>query len=258
MIHRADQIAWRVGALWLFVSLSLLRAGDPAYAPWYEKAFREAQAAYQGHPESAAAAWRFSRACFDRAECATNSAQRAEFGRLGVTAARNALALQTNSAAAYYYLGMNLGEVADATRTLGGLKLVSEMERSFKKAAEIDPAFDYAGPDRCLGLLYRDAPGWPISLGSRSKARVHLEQARQRAGDYPENQLNLIEAWIRWGEKEQALAELEAAEKVLTQARMKLTGEEWAMSWYDWDKAWKKIQRKTAGAKRPPPAPTDP
>ena len=65
---------------------------------------------------------------------------------------------------------MNLGQLA-RTELLGALKLVKEMEREFKTAADLDKQFDYAGPERCLGLLYRDAPGWPASIGSRRKAR---------------------------------------------------------------------------------------
>ena len=55
--------------------------------------------------------------------------------------------------------------------------LVREMEREFKTAAALDAAFDYAGPERNLGLLYREAPGWPVSIGSKRKARELLEQA---------------------------------------------------------------------------------
>jgi hypothetical protein len=47
---------------------------------------------------------------------------------------------------------------------------------------------------RNLGLLYRDAPGWPFSIGSKRKAREWLERAAALAPDYPENQLNLAES----------------------------------------------------------------
>ncbi len=76
--------------------------------------------------------------------------------------------------------------------------MVREMEREFKTADDLDEHFDYAGPERCLGLLYRDAPGWPISIGSRHKAREWLEQAVKLAPDYPENQLNLVESYWQW------------------------------------------------------------
>ena len=95
---------------------------------------------------------------------------------------------------------MNLGQLA-RTETLGALKLVREMEREFKTAAELDGHFDYAGPERSLGLLYRDAPGWPVSIGSRRKAREWLEQAEKLAPEYPENHLNLVESYLQWHDR---------------------------------------------------------
>jgi hypothetical protein len=250
MKTRIDKAGCWLGPLGLLSYIAGLAAADPAFAPRYEALFRQAQAAYQAQPTNAEAAWKYARACYDRSEFATNETQRAALGKLGIAAARSAIALRPQTAPAYYYLGITLGVLADATRTLGGLKLVSEMEQSFKKARELDAAFDFAGPDRCLGLLYRDAPGWPISLGSRSKAGQHLEQARQRAGDYPENQLNLLVAWLKWGEQARVAAELDSVEKLLAQARTKLNGEEWALSWSDWNRVWGEIKTKLAGANR--------
>ena len=79
---------------------------------------------------------------------------------------------------------MNFGELAEAEApSIAAYKLVNEIEREFKAAADLDEHFDYAGPARCLGLLYRDAPGWPISIGSKHKAREWLERAAAaRAG----------------------------------------------------------------------------
>ncbi len=238
---------WAAGAA-LCLGLAVGQGADRAFAARYEKIFQESQARYEASPTNAEVAWQFARACYDRSEFATNHTQRAQFARLGIDAARVSMALKPDLAPAYYYLGINLGVLADTTRNLGGLKLVSEMEKSFKKAAQLDPLFDYAGPDRCLGLLYRDAPGWPISAGSKSKARVHLERARQLAADYPENQLNLLEAWLKWGEKDKVVAEVDKVDKVLAQARLKLTGDAWGLSWSDWDRTWRRIKKKAMGA----------
>ena len=82
--------------------------------------------------------------------------------------------------------------------------MVREMEREFKTAYDLDEHFDYAGAARCLGLLYRDAPGWPLSVGSRHKARDWLEQAVKLAPGYPDNQLNLIESYWQWKDHEAA------------------------------------------------------
>ena len=217
---------------------------DTLPAARYEKIYVECQSAWQRQPANATSAWQFARACFDRIDFATNEAGQVELAREGIAAARESVRLAPGLAAAHYYLGLNLGRLADATRNLGGLKLVSEMERAFKKTGELDARFDFAGADRCLGLLYRDAPGWPISVGSRSKARQHLERACELAGDYPDNQLNLLESWLKWGDRKKLQADLAGAAAALAAARQKLTGEAWTWAWTDWDRRWKEIQAK--------------
>ena len=77
------------------------------------------------------------------------------------------IARESNSAPAHYYLGMNLGQLA-RTKGLAALRLVSQMEHEFTRARELDEQLDWAGPDRNLGLLYRDAPAIG-SVGSRAE-----------------------------------------------------------------------------------------
>src|SRR5689334_21307932 len=151
------------------------------------KAFQDTQARYRKEPRSGEAAWQFARACFDLAELATNTAQRAEYAEQGIAACGPALEREPKLAPAQYYLGMNLGQLA-RTKGLSALKLVKRMERAFSAARELDEKFDYAGPDRNLGLLYRDAPS-VLSVGSRAQAKQHLERAAELTPVYPENRL---------------------------------------------------------------------
>ena len=153
----------------------------------------------------------------------------------GIAAAREVLRLDPNLAAGYYYLGMNIGQLA-RTKKLGALKLVDEMESSFCSVTKLNPGFDFAGAHRSLGLLYRDAPGWPISVGSRSKARQHLSKAVEMSPEYPDNWLSLIEGYLNWNEKEKAQTQFNAATEHLLAARKRFTGEEWQATWEDWDK----------------------
>src|SRR5947208_15493408 len=111
-------------------------------------------------------------ACFDWADLVESNSHRAEIAEQGISAARQALKLEPKMGAAHYYLGLNLGQLA-RTKKIGALKLVGEMEREFLAAIDLDPKFDFAGAHRSLGLLYLDAPGWPASIGNRTKARLH-------------------------------------------------------------------------------------
>jgi hypothetical protein len=205
-------------------------------------AFERAQSGYSAQPADPEAAWHFARAGFDYAEFATNSAERAELAELGIAACRKFLTTESNSAPLHYYLAMNLGQLA-RTKSLGALKLVDEMEREFTVARDLQANFDLAGPDRNLGLLYRDAPAIG-SVGSRSKARKHILRAVELAPGYPENRLSLIEAYVKWNEKSAARKELKAQEKAWDEARTNFSGDEWGASWVDWERRLKVLKKK--------------
>jgi hypothetical protein len=46
---------------------------------------------------------------------------------------------------------------------------------------------------------------------------------------------------LEWDEKEQAAAMVDAARKVMADARDELTGGRWALSWEEWESKWNKI-----------------
>jgi hypothetical protein len=219
----------------LAVSAPAQVATNRAFAARAEKEFLRAQKKFTIQPREAAVAWEFGRASFNWAEFATNEIQRAALAQTGIAACRQALARAPKSAPAHYYLAMNFGQLAEAEApSLAAYKLVREIEREFKAATELDEKFDFGGPPRCLGLLYRDAPGWPISIGSKRKAREFLDRAAALSPDFPENQLNLAESCLRWhqpAEVERALKKLDAC---WSAAQASLTGEAWEKSWDEW------------------------
>lgn len=224
-------------------------AADPATnspVPYLERVLEDTKTAHATHPERPDSAWQFARACFDRAEFASNNTHRAELAHLGIAAARAALTQNADSAAGHYYLGMNLGQLA-RTKSLGALRLVDEMEAEFKQARALDEQFDHAGPDRNLGRLYFQAPSIG-SVGSRTKARSHFDRAAELAPDYPENRINLVEAALRWKEMDVARRELAVLELKLDDARTRFSGPEWIAAWLDWDARLEKVRH----ALRPP------
>jgi hypothetical protein len=215
---------------------------NPVFAARAEKAFRLAQIQFASSTNDSAA-WQFARACFDFADFATNETGRAAIARQGIAACRELLARETNSAPGHYYLAMNEGQLAKAEApSLAAYRLVRQMEREFKTAAELDKSLDHAGPERNLGLLYRDAPGWPFSIGSRRKAREGLEQAAK-----------LAESFLQWHETDNAKNELARLDALWPQAQTNFTGEAWEQSWDDWstrrDAARKKLEELSVPAK---------
>jgi tetratricopeptide (TPR) repeat protein len=219
-----------------------LRAGINQAASLASKRFQEAQAEYKKLPRDEQAAWQFARATFDLAEFATNSTERSQVAEQGIAACKQLLEREPNSGPGHYYLGMNLAQLA-RTRGIGALKLVTEMEHEFGRARELDASLDFAGPDRNLGLLYRDAPTL-ISIGSRVRAKKHLERAVELAPDYPDNRLNLIESFLNWGDRPGVKRETKALNEAWPRARAALTGENWTSSWVDWETRREKVQKK--------------
>lgn len=218
-------------------------AGPAELARHAEKVYLAAKSGYEAQTNNAQAAWQFGKACYDWADFATSNGQREEIAKQGIAVCRALSERDPGSAPGHYYLALNLGQLAQ-TKKLGALKLVGQMEGEFKTVLGLDPQLDYAGADRGLGLLYLDAPGWPTSIGSKSKARQHLQKALKLAPDFPENQLNLIEAELKWGEKTSAAREMKVLDELWPAAQKKLAGEEWGASWADWTTRREAVRKK--------------
>jgi tetratricopeptide (TPR) repeat protein len=234
-------------------NLAIPVPGESAAAVQARQAFVDARSRYESNITNNDAAWQFARACFDFAEFAQDKPERAHLAQLGMAAARNDIERDPKSAQGHYYLGMNMGQLA-RTETLGALRLVREMETEFSKARELDEHLDYAGPDRNLGLLYRDAPSF-ASIGNKNKARLHLRESIALAPDYPENRLNWIETCLKWDDRAAAAREMQSLENLLPQAKKQFTGEKWKVVWDDWETrisaAKEKIGEKTKPIKSP-------
>jgi tetratricopeptide (TPR) repeat protein len=237
----------------VLLSLNLSALADPvqsnppadtaAFARRAEAVFNAAKSRFQTQGTNAQAAWQFARAAYDWADFATSRSQRAEIAEQGIAACRKLIEQNPDSTAGHYYLAMNMGQLA-RTKELGALRLVGQMEQEFKTALSLNPSYDYGGPDRGLGMLYRDAPGWPASIGNKSKARLHLQKALKISPDYPENLLNLIEGELKWGDRNGALRHLKALQELWPAAQKQFAGEEWAATWSDWTKRRTELENK--------------
>ena len=205
-----------------------------------EQAYDAAKARYQTNMDDDAAARQFASACFDRADQTPKDSVRATMAHEGIQVCRRWLQRAPDATAAHYYLGMNIAQLA-RTKSLGALPLLKEMEKEWLATLLLDPHFDFAGADRNLGLLYRDAPGFPLSIGSRAKAAQHLQHAVELNPEYPENHLNLIETNFK--RKPAAVAgEYKRLRALLPAARKQFSGTQWKSAWEDWDARLKKIQ----------------
>lgn len=241
-----------VGCALFCLAWSAAGAETNTFAARRERDFNAAQLRLREQPDSVPALAGVARTAFEWAEFARHDEQRATLAERGIDTARAAVTRAPTNGAAHYWLAMNSGQLA-RTKILGALKLVREMEEEFLLAITFDELTDFAGPNRFLGVLYRDAPGRPASIGNKAKAREHLERAVFLRPDFPENQLLLLESLEKWSDKAGFEQQLPVTEKVLTEARLKFTGAEWAQSWQDWDLRFAQIKAKTTDAGKPLP-----
>lgn len=254
MKHRIQQFG---AFFWGLVFLAIPRSHGATEADFEARArheYNETRTKQRGNPGNPELFWKFACACFNVAEFASDSEERADFAQQGMEACHHLIDHDPSSAPGHYYLGMNMGQLA-RTRGIGALKIVTQMEPQFQRARELDEKFDYAGPDRNLGLLYFQAPRIG-SIGSRSKAHTHLQKAVDLAPDYPENHLNLLEAFIKWSDRNGAHRELKALTDLWPKAKTNYTGQRWEASWIDWTKRLEQAKKKVEAPSRTIEAPS--
>lgn len=228
-------IYWKVAAI-LFIFIAKIAVADDSqqkFAARAEENFHQAQKKFQSDESNPSNAVAFAHACYDFADFAKNDSQRAELANDGIDVCRKILESYSKNAAAHYYLAMNLGQLA-RTKSLGALKLVKQMEPEFLAALNLDKQIDFGGPARSLGLLYRDAPGWPMSIGSKRKAKMYLQQALQIAPEFPENLLVMAESDLKWNDRADAQKQLDTLNSIWAKAQKSLSGENWERDWADW------------------------
>jgi tetratricopeptide (TPR) repeat protein len=247
-MNKAKKVKEAVGMFIILFAATVLALADDAqpkvFADRAKAAYDRARSAYESNTNDPVAAWNFGRTCYDWADFSETKSQRGAIAYEGMAACHQSLSL-TNSAGAHYYLALNMGQLAQA-EMLEGRKLVREMVPEFEAVAELDPHFDYAGPERGLGLIYRDAPGWPLSIGDHAKAVEYLEKAATLEPDYPENYLNLAETYLKSGGRAKVKKNMDALDVLWPKAQKNLTGVEWEQSWQDWSKRRDDVREKMA------------
>ena len=237
-LRAASKKLARAGLFFLLLWQTASAAGPVKnFNLWEKTEFARTQKVFLADTNNVTNGWQFARACYELADSATNETSRAKFSRQGIAACQTVLTHDPKSAPAHYYLAMNFGELAQAEApSLAAYKLVHEVEREFKTAAALDEKFDHAGPVRNLGELYFQAPGWPLSVGNKRKAREWLDRAAVLAPDYPENQINLAELHLKWRERTEAEKALKAVERVWPSVQTNFPGVAWESLRDEWSR----------------------
>lgn len=75
----------------------------------------------------------------------------------------------------FYWKASLTGMRGQTRGVLQSLFMVNPMKEALDKTIELDP--DYDSAYFVLGILYREVPGWPLSIGDDKKSVEYLEKA---------------------------------------------------------------------------------
>ena len=95
----------------------------------------------------------------------------------GVNFGKEAVTLNPRAIYGNYWYASNVGMLGLCRGMMASLASVDPMKKSYEIVLKENEKFFFAGPHRALGRLYHMAPGWPISVGNKTKALHHLEKA---------------------------------------------------------------------------------
>ena len=137
--------------------------------------------------------WRQARAQYSLAKKASET--KSKYYDLCILHSSRAIELQPGSAISYFYRGLCLGKQGEMKGVWASLGIIEPFKDDMKRAVELDPKVNHAGPHRALGKLYLELP---FFLGGDSdKSVFHLKEAVRLAPDYAENHLGLAQILVK-------------------------------------------------------------
>jgi tetratricopeptide (TPR) repeat protein len=147
------------------------------------------------------AAWRRSRALYWVGTHLPESQQLAVL-EMAVEAAKNAVALNPESLAGHYWLGVCYGVYGKANGIMKSLSLVEPIKEEMAAVIKANPAYEDGGAYRVLGRLYFKLPG--LAGGSNAKAVENLKKAVELGPQRWLNHLYLAEVYMATDKKADA------------------------------------------------------
>jgi tetratricopeptide (TPR) repeat protein len=134
------------------------------------------KSALASNPRNFDAAWKLARAEFWLGGHVPEAERRALYED-GMDAARKAIAIEPNRPEGHFWLGANMGVMAESFGVRAGLKYRGPIRDELETVLKIDPKFQQGSADRALGRWYAKVPG--LFGGSSKKAEEHYRAALQ-------------------------------------------------------------------------------
>ena len=131
-------------------------------------------AAFADNPRDFDSAWKLSRADYWLGGHAPQSEERGYYEK-GMEAARRAIVIEPNKPEGHFWLGANMGALAEAAGIGAGLKYRKPIKTELETVLRLNPAFLDGSADRALGRWYYKVPR--LFGGSHKQAEEHLKAA---------------------------------------------------------------------------------
>jgi tetratricopeptide (TPR) repeat protein len=147
------------------------------------------------------AAWRKSQALYWVGTHLPESQQLAVL-ELAVEAAKQAVAINPQSLAGHYWLGVCYGVYGKAKGVMKSLSLVDPIKEEMAVVTKANPSYEDGGAYRVLGRLYFKLPG--LAGGSNAKAVENLKKSVELGPQRWLNHLYLAEVYLATDKKAEA------------------------------------------------------
>ncbi|MEW6517121.1 MAG: tetratricopeptide repeat protein [candidate division FCPU426 bacterium] len=159
-------------------------------------------------PNNYQALWRLSRCCWWQGDHSPRNQQMALYD-LGQQTGERARAAAPQEVDGHYWYGACVGRAAEVRGVLNSLFAIDPIRKAMETVLSLDPKHAHAL--YVLGVLYRKAPGWPLSCGDINKSLEYARQAADLAPNEVLTQMGLAETLLAKGDKAEAKRILEMA-----------------------------------------------
>jgi len=156
-------------------------------------------------PNNYDAAWKAARACKWLGTAYPNEKKMAIL-EMGENFAKKAVEINTGRAEGHYWLGVNMGRIGEERGVLNSLFMVGPIKDEMEKVLEIEPDNDEA--TIVLSVLYRKAPGWPLSCGDIDKSLRFAQRAVELRPEKVYNHVAFAKVLMEKGRNKEAADEL--------------------------------------------------
>jgi tetratricopeptide (TPR) repeat protein len=188
----------------------LVAQADRLYDQGGMQNYKEAIALYlkaiDQNPQDYEALWKCARAYRDYGDEARKQDVAgwkeicAEYGKLGMQYAKQAIELEPDKPDGHYYYGLSVGVYSDGVSILTALSegLKDKTQSSFEKTYEIDKMYNDGGPMISLGRFWAVLP-WPMRDRKKALQYYREYQTTEYYATNEEAQLFLAELLIQMG-----------------------------------------------------------